>query len=173
MGDCQRHPPRLLAMAPLPPPLLVMALRMSSASPALLPLPVPTALPMSVGQFARIVLPSKTDVPGSIPQAISTVGTPAVQIAGQTAPWPFSASLQSTAIAVIVILVAGVHGQCHHPGKPVKAGGVVDQIDPACTRQVHQGAHCGGAAATAAANVWRGGQRPFHKCQQQPHRIGA
>jgi hypothetical protein len=111
------------------PPLPAMVLRKSSASPASLPLPPPTALPISVAQFARTLLPSKTDMPRSTPQAISTAGKPVVKIVGPEAPWPSSALLQPATIAVIVVLVTGVCGQCHHPGEPVQAGGVVDQVD--------------------------------------------
>jgi hypothetical protein len=77
------------------PPLLMMVSKMSSASPALLPLPMFTALPMSVAQFARMLLPSKMDMPGSTPEAISAAGTPAAQIASLTVPWPSSACYRS------------------------------------------------------------------------------
>jgi hypothetical protein len=93
------------------------------------PWPLPTALLISVAQFARTLLPSKIDVLGSTPQTISAVGTLAAQIASPTAPWwPFSAPLRPAIVAVIVGLVARVHGHCHHFGKPVQAGGEVDQV---------------------------------------------
>ncbi len=61
-------------------------------------------------QFFWTLLPSKTDVPGSTPQAISAVGTPAAQIAGPPAPWPSSAPLWPAAIAVVIVLAAKVRG---------------------------------------------------------------
>ncbi len=84
------------------------------------------------------------------------MGTPAAQIAGPTAPWPSSVPLWPAAIAVVIVPAARVRGQCHHPGKPVQAGGVLGLVDPACTHQVRQGAPCNGAAAAAAATiVWQ------------------
>ncbi len=76
----------------------------------------PTAPPKSIAQFSWMSLPSKTDVPGSTPQAISTAGRPAVKIAGPTAPWPSSAPLWPAAIAVVIVPIAGVRGRCHYPG---------------------------------------------------------
>jgi hypothetical protein len=140
-------------MEPLLSPLLAIAVRTSSASTALLPPPPPTTPPKSVAQFFWTLLLSKTDMPGSTSQAIFAVGTPAVQIAGPTAPWPSSDPLLPAAIAVFVVLATGVRGQCHHPGKPVQAGGVVGQVDPACARQVRQGAPCNDAATTIAAGI--------------------
>ncbi len=55
---------------------------------------------------------------------------------GPTAPWPSFALLQPAAVTMIVVLVAGVHGQRHHPGKPVQAGGVFDLSLPVPTRCV-------------------------------------
>ncbi len=101
------------------------------------------------------------------------MGTPAVQIAGPTAPWLTSAPLWPSAIAVVIILAAGVCKQCHHPGEPVQTGGVVGQVNPAHAHQVHQGAPCNGAATAVAAGIQQGGQRPLHARQQQPHRVGA
>ncbi len=91
---------------------------------------------------SRTLLPSKTDVPGSTPQAISTAGTPAAQIVGLAVPWSSFPPLLPATIAVVVVPVSGVCGQCHHPGKPMQAGRVVDQVNPAHTHQVHQGAPC-------------------------------
>jgi hypothetical protein len=156
-GDCHCCLPQALATAPplpLPPEMVP---RTSSASSALPPPPLTTVPPMSVAQFARMLLSSKTDVPGSTLQAISAAGTPAAQIKGPTVPWPSSALLWPPAIAVAVVLVAGVCGQCHHPCKPVQAGGVVDQVDPACAPQVRQGAPGDGATTAAAAVGWQGG----------------
>ncbi len=62
------------------------------------------------------------DVPGSTPQAISTAGIPAVQIAGLTVPWPSSTLLWTATIAIVVGPVAGVRGWHHHPSEPVQAG---------------------------------------------------
>ncbi len=64
-------------------------------------------------------------------------------------------------------------GMHHTPGKPVQAGRVVGQVDPACACQVRQGTPCNGAAAAITAVIWQGGQRPLHKCQKQPHRVSA
>ncbi len=92
---------------------------------------------VSVASFAKRLLPShpsKADVHRSTPQVISAAGTPAAQIVGPTAPWPSFAPLQPTTIAIIVVLVAGVQGQRHHPGKPVRAGGVVDLSLPVPAR---------------------------------------
>ncbi len=41
------------------------------------------------------------------------------------------APLWPTANALVAITVTWVCRQCHHPGKPVQAGGEVDQVDPA------------------------------------------
>jgi hypothetical protein len=113
--------------------------------------------PITVDKFTRTFLPSKTVVPGSTPKAISAAGIPAAQIAGRTALWPSSTPLWPAAIAVIVILAAGVRRHCHHPDKPVQAGGVVDQVDPALAHQGRQGTPCNGAAVPAATVVWWGG----------------
>ncbi len=51
-------------------------------------------------------------------------------------------------------MVSGVCRQCHHPGKPVQAGGEVDRVDPARARQVRQGTPCDGATAAVAAIIW-------------------
>jgi hypothetical protein len=75
-----------------------------------------------------------------------------------------SAPLRPIAIAVIIFPATGVRGQSHHPGKPVQADGVVDQVDPAHTHQVHQGAPCNGATTVVTAIVCQGGQRPLHAC---------
>ncbi len=155
------------------PPLPAMAPRMSSASLALLLQPPPTTPPKYIAQFSSTLLPSKTDVPRFTSQAISTAGTPAVQIVGWTAPWPSSTLLWPAAITVIIHPAAGVCGRCHHPGEPVQAGGVVGRVDPTPTHQVRQGAPCNGAAAVITAVVWEGGWHPLHECQQQPHHIDA
>jgi hypothetical protein len=157
LDNCCCRPPGVLATAPLPPLPVAMAPRMSSASPALSPLLLPTVPPMSVAQFARTLLPSKTDVPRSTPQAISAAGTPAVQIAGPTVPWPYSAPFRPTAIAIIVVTVDGVHGQHHHPGKYVQAGRQVEQVDPAHACQVHRSTPCNGSSAAAATAIGQQG----------------
>ncbi len=84
---------------------------------------------ISIAQFAKTLLPShpsKKDMPGSTLQVISFAGKPAAQIAGPTAPWPSFAPLRPAAVTIIVVLVSGVPRRCHHPGKPVQAGGVLD-----------------------------------------------
>jgi hypothetical protein len=153
-----------------PPPAMVP--KMSSASPALLPLPPLTTQPKSIAQFFWTLLAYKADLPGSTLQAISTAGTPAVQIAGTTVPWPSSAPLWPATIAAVIAPAAGVRKQCHHPGKPVQAGGVVGQVNSAHARQVRQGAPCNGATATVAAVIWQRGQHPLQARQQQPHYVG-
>jgi hypothetical protein len=141
--------------------------------PSLVAAPPPNMPLMSIAQFARTLLPFKTDMPGYTPQAISAAGTPPAQFTGLTAPRPSSAPLWPVAIAVVVVLVVGVHGRCHHSGKPMQAGGVVDQVSPARAHQVRQGTPCNGAATAANTAVsWRGGQCPIHKCQQHPHCVG-
>ncbi len=101
------------------------------------------------------VSPLQTDVPGSNPQAISAAGTPAAQITGPTVPWPSSAPFWPATVAVVIVLEAVVRGQYHHPGKPVQAGEVVGRVDPACTRQVSQGAPCNGAATNHLRSMGR------------------
>jgi hypothetical protein len=112
--------------------------------------------PIATTKFARTLLSSERDV-RCTPQAINGVGTPAAQIAGATEPWPSSALLWPVAMTVIVILVAGVCRQCHHPSKPVQTGGVVDQVDPAHASQVCQGAPSNGASTAATTIGQRGG----------------
>ncbi len=153
----------------LPPAI---APRKSSASPAFLPPPPPTVLPKSIAQFSWTLCPSKTDLPGPTPQAISAAGTPAAQITDPTAIWPSSALLWPAAIIAATLPVAVVRAQCHYPCEPVQAGGALDRVNPASTRQVRQGAPCNGAATATAAVGWWGGKHPLHKCQQQPHRVG-
>ena len=106
LGNHDCRPPRVLAIKLLPPLPPEMVARMSSASIACLLLPPPTTPPKSVAQVARMLLPSKTDLSGSTPQAIFAAGIPAAQIASQTAHRPFSALLQPAAIAVIIVLAA-------------------------------------------------------------------
>jgi hypothetical protein len=130
-GNLHHHPPRALTIELLPPPLPAIVPRMSSTSLALLPPSPPIMPPKFVAQFFWTSLPSKTDVPWSTPQAISAAGTPAAQIAGQTAPCPSSSPLWPATIAVVIIPAAGVRERCHHPGKPVQAGREVSQADPA------------------------------------------
>jgi hypothetical protein len=105
--------------APLPPLLPVTAPLISSTSPALLPLPPPTTPPMSIAQFARTLIPSKTGMSRSTLQAISAAGTSAAQNTGPAVPWPYSAPLQPVIIDVVIVPVDRVHGHCHYSGKPV------------------------------------------------------
>jgi hypothetical protein len=85
-GNHHCHPPQMLAIELLLPPLPAMMPRMSSASLTLLLLPLHTTLPKSIAQFSWLLLPSMTYVPRSTPQAISAAGTPAVQIASPIVP---------------------------------------------------------------------------------------
>jgi hypothetical protein len=156
-GNYRCRLPWVLTTLPPLPLQPAMVARMSSASPAFSPPPPPTAPPMSIAQFAKTLLPSKTDVPGSTLQAISAAGTPVAKIVGPTAPWPSTTLLWPATIDVVVVLVDKVHWHCHHSGEPVQAGGENDQVDPTHARQVHCGAPCDGVTTTAVAVKWRRG----------------
>ncbi len=169
MGDCRCRPSRVLTMAASPPPLSGMVPRTSSTFPTLLPLPLPTMLLMSVALCQ--------DVDPHRHAWVHPTGHLCCRLTsstnhGSNSALAFLRPLWPAAIAVAVVPVAGVHEQYHHPGKPLKAGGVVDQVDPARAPPVCQGAPCGGVttAAAAATISWWGGQGPLHKCQQHSHR---
>ncbi len=131
-------PSAALAMEPLLPLLLAMAPRTSLA------LPLPHRVIAAPAQHAAKVCcpvfldaaPFQNRCAQVHPAGHICWGHTSMLIADPTAPWPSSAPLQPAATAVIIVPATGLHGQCHHPGKPVQAGGIVGQVDPACTHQM-------------------------------------